>query len=222
MVPKQPTNQPTDRQTGGTQPTDEQTSAGFGKQQKTQEKVSFQAFTMRKQSCSLPCHCKAVRNTLANTQVSQTSQTRPHARNNWGTWRGHNNQLKWLKQFCLQAKFNVGTTITLSQDGMLILWSFGFFKSLRIPNPATKQGSLRQCEKFFHVQSLQKAKLAVALLTALKHPAQHLRRRIEAGSQTNLDEAGATAKSWSLSVRVTLTLELQLPKQSFRRAFFPE
>ena len=93
MVPKQPTNQPTDRQTGGTQPTDEQTSAGFGKQQKTQEKVSFQAFTMRKQSCSLPCHCKAVRNTLANTQVSQTSKTRPHARNNWGTWRGHNNQL---------------------------------------------------------------------------------------------------------------------------------
>ena len=93
MVPKQPTNQPTNRQTGGTQPTDEQTSAGFGKQQKTQEKVSFQAFTMRKQSCSLPCHCKAVRNTLANTQVSQTSKTRPHARNNWGTWRGHNNQL---------------------------------------------------------------------------------------------------------------------------------
>ena len=94
MVPKQPTNQPTDRQTGGTQPTDEQTSAGFGKQQKTQEKVSFQAFTMRKQSCSLPCHCKAVRNTLANTQVSQTSKTRPHARNNWGTWRGHNNHLE--------------------------------------------------------------------------------------------------------------------------------
>ena len=48
---------------------------------------------MRKQSCSLPCHCKAVRNTLANTQVSPTSKTRPHARNNWGTWRGHNNQL---------------------------------------------------------------------------------------------------------------------------------
>ena len=38
---------------------------------------------------SLTCHCKAVRNTLANTQVSQTSKTRPHARNNWGTWRGH-------------------------------------------------------------------------------------------------------------------------------------
>ena len=98
MVPKQPTNQPTDRQTGGTQPTDEQTSAGFGKQQKTQEKVSFQAFTMREQSCSLPCHCKAVRNTLRNTQVSQTSKTRPHARNNWGTWRGHNNQLNLLAE----------------------------------------------------------------------------------------------------------------------------
>ena len=101
MVPKQPTNQPTDRQTGGTQPTDEQTSAGFGKQQKTQEKVSFQAFTMRKQSCSPPCHCKAVRNTLANTQVSQTSKTRPHARNNWGTWRGHNNQLQGTRAGCV-------------------------------------------------------------------------------------------------------------------------
>ena len=90
MVPKHTTNQPTNQQTGGTQPTDEQTSAGFGKQQKTQEKVSFQAFTLRKQSCSLPCHCKAVRNTLTNTQVSQTSKTCSHARNNWGTWRGHN------------------------------------------------------------------------------------------------------------------------------------
>ena len=39
------------------------------------------------------CHCEAVRNTLTNIQVSQTSKTCSHARNNWGTWRGHNFQL---------------------------------------------------------------------------------------------------------------------------------
>ena len=93
MVPKHTTNQPTNQRTGGTQPTDEQTSAGFGKQQKTQEKVSFQAITLRKQSCSLTCHCEAVRNILTDIQVSQTSKTCSHARNNWGTWRGHNFQL---------------------------------------------------------------------------------------------------------------------------------
>ena len=36
------------------------------------------------------CHCEAVRNTLTDIQVSQTSKTCSHARNNWGTWRGHN------------------------------------------------------------------------------------------------------------------------------------
>ena len=40
------------------------------------------------------CHCEAVRNTLTNIQVSQTSKTCSHARNNWGTWRGHNFHFK--------------------------------------------------------------------------------------------------------------------------------
>ena len=54
MVPRQPTNQPTNRQTGGTQSTDEQTSAGFGKQQKTQ-KVPFEAFTWEKNKAAHSC-----------------------------------------------------------------------------------------------------------------------------------------------------------------------
>ena len=92
MVPKQPTNQPTDRRAGHNQPTNKLRRVSEN-DRKLKKRFRFQLSPCEKQSCSLLCHCKAVRNTLTNTQVPQTSKTRPHARNNWGTWRGHNNQL---------------------------------------------------------------------------------------------------------------------------------
>ena len=93
MVPKQPTNQPTDRRAGHNQPTNKLRRVSEN-DRKLKKRFRFQLSPCEKQSCSLLCHCKAVRNTLTNTQVPQTSKTRPHARNNWGTWRGHNNQLE--------------------------------------------------------------------------------------------------------------------------------
>ena len=93
MVPKQPTNQPTDRRAGHNQPTNKLRRVSENNR-KLKKRFRFQLSPCEKQSCSLLCHCKAVRNTLTNTQVPQTSKTRPHARNNWGTWRGHNNQTR--------------------------------------------------------------------------------------------------------------------------------
>ena len=93
MVPKQPTNQPTDRRAGHNQPTNKLRRVSEN-DRKLKKRFRFQLSPCEKQSCSLLCHCKAARNTLTNTQVPQTSKTRPHARNNWGTWRGHNNQLQ--------------------------------------------------------------------------------------------------------------------------------
>ena len=49
----QQTNRPTNRRAGHNQPTNK-TSAGFRKRQKTQEKVSFPAFTMRKTKLLTP------------------------------------------------------------------------------------------------------------------------------------------------------------------------
>ena len=46
---------------------------------------------------------------------------------------------------------------------LFILWSFGFITSLRIPNPATKQGSLRQCETPFRAAILAKSKAGSAI-----------------------------------------------------------
>ena len=92
MVPKQPTNQPTDRRAGHNQPTNKLRRVSENNR-KLKKRFRFQLSPCEKQSCSLLCHCKAARNTLTDTQVPQTSKTRPHARNNWGTWRGHNNQL---------------------------------------------------------------------------------------------------------------------------------
>ena len=110
MVPKQPTNQPTDRRAGHNQPTNKLRRVSEN-DRKLKKRFRFQLSPCEKQSCSLLCHCKAVRNTLTNTQVPQTSKTRPHARNNWGTWRGHNNQL-WMSLIVVFVTF-ASTEISL-------------------------------------------------------------------------------------------------------------